>query len=559
MSGDSKPAAGHEAEKLFYTNGFSTFGFIWQLAMIVLFGLFTSYPSGELDRKGENNYPMFQDTHIMMVIGFGFLYTLLKRYAWTGVAYNFIVVVFVLQWAILCQGFWTVVMNARKTEENGSAWETPIPLTMDTLINGDYIVATVLVSFGAMIGRLSALQCLIMGFIETVVATANVIISFELKVYDAGGSMLIHTFGAAFGLAVACAYGDRAKKGEGKGESRLATSRHNGTFAMIGTLFLFAFWPSFNSALLKGEAQSRAVINTTLSICCSAVAAFIVSKAKLHGKHFDMEHVQNSTLAGGVAIGAACDMLKNPWGAMLTGFIAGSVSVLGFSHLTPMLKKKFGVTDTCGIASLHFMPGLIGGVAGAIAMGVMGEPKTEWHGNHHIEEEFIGRIGRTALEQGGYQMAMLIISLVFALVSGFLTGKLLKLDICDPVKTHFYEDAGSWHVPQDASDSEYPETVENGIAVEEGKGVGMGVAASTMKPSHHGQVHRLTTHTGTTQLSTPSITTPTTVQPVPIADSPPPSPPDGAILLKNAGVHSTHLGEALDVHMQVHDAVMSQN
>jgi ammonia channel protein AmtB len=32
-----------------------------------------------------------------------------------------------------------------------------------------------------------------------------------------------------------------------------------------------------------------------------------------------------STLAGGVAIGAACDMITNPWGAMLTGTVAGAV------------------------------------------------------------------------------------------------------------------------------------------------------------------------------------------------------------------------------------------
>ena len=48
-------------------------------------------------------------------------------------------------------------------------------------------------------------------------------------------TQLIHTFGAAFGLAVAVVLGDPAKRGVGNGESKLGTSRHNGTFAMIGT------------------------------------------------------------------------------------------------------------------------------------------------------------------------------------------------------------------------------------------------------------------------------------------------------------------------------------
>jgi len=33
---------------------------------------------------------MFQDTHIMMVIGFGYLYTLLRRGSWSGVGINFL-------------------------------------------------------------------------------------------------------------------------------------------------------------------------------------------------------------------------------------------------------------------------------------------------------------------------------------------------------------------------------------------------------------------------------------------------------------------------------------
>lgn len=63
---------------------------------------------------------------------------------------------------------------------------------------------------------------------------------------------------------------------------------------MIGTLLLFAFWPSFNAALLSGAAQHRAVINTTLSICASTVTAFLLSKAIHGGRAFDMEHVQVS-------------------------------------------------------------------------------------------------------------------------------------------------------------------------------------------------------------------------------------------------------------------------
>ena len=105
---------------------------------------------------------MFQDTHVMMLIGFGFLYTLLRRYAWSGVSWNYIITVLTLEWAILCLGFWGNASRHRvATGEGHTAMFPAIPLGIDILIDADYIVATVLISFGAIIGRVSPMQCLV--------------------------------------------------------------------------------------------------------------------------------------------------------------------------------------------------------------------------------------------------------------------------------------------------------------------------------------------------------------------------------------------------------------
>ena len=45
-------------------------------------------------------------------------------------------------------------------------------------------------------------------------------------------------------------------------------------------------------------------------------------------------HVQNATLAGGVAMGTCADMLLQPWVALVIGAFAGTVSILGYKFLT---------------------------------------------------------------------------------------------------------------------------------------------------------------------------------------------------------------------------------
>ena len=51
-------------------------------------------------------------------------------------------------------------------------------------------------------------------------------------------------------------------------------------------------------------------------------------------RKFCMEHIQNATLAGGVAVGACADMIITPVGAVIIGSAAGILSTCGFRYLT---------------------------------------------------------------------------------------------------------------------------------------------------------------------------------------------------------------------------------
>lgn len=167
--------------------------------------------------------------------------------------------------------------------------------------------------------------------------------------------------------------------------------------SMIGTLFLFCYWPSFNAALGSGAAMQRAIINTYLSISCSVIAAIIVAKLTHHGK-LEMEIILNASLAGGVAVGSAADIIILPFGAMIAGFVTGCVSSFGFAYLSKFLQRTIKLHDSCGVLNLHGMPGVIGGIISAIVASRMDLDET--FGDNYSDYKLVE--GRSASTQAGF-------------------------------------------------------------------------------------------------------------------------------------------------------------
>ncbi|CAG5126949.1 unnamed protein product, partial [Candidula unifasciata] len=238
------------------------------------------------------------------------------------------------------------------------------------MVTYDFATATPLISFGAVLGKTSPVQLLMMGVIEIVLAQLNEYIGVELlHVKDIGESIFIHIFGAYFGLAVArVLFSEDIDKSDKEG-----TVYHSDLFSMIGTLFLWIFWPSFNGGFADDQQQrDRAYLNTFLSLCACSVMTFAVSAIVDSRGRFSMVHVQNSTLAGGVVVGATANMPMQPFGAMIFGATAGIVSVLGYKFLTPFLAKHLKIHDTCGVHNLHGMPGVLAAIGSSILAAVSG-------------------------------------------------------------------------------------------------------------------------------------------------------------------------------------------
>ena len=104
-----------------------------------------------------------------------------------------------MQVSILFLAFWEDVFDETSSEILGKKYL----LSLTSLIQGDFAAGAVLISFGAVLGKLNSFQLCIMAVCETFIyALNNSIGAHKIKAVDAGGSIFIHAFGAFFGLAV---------------------------------------------------------------------------------------------------------------------------------------------------------------------------------------------------------------------------------------------------------------------------------------------------------------------------------------------------------------------
>ncbi|POI25328.1 hypothetical protein CIB84_010923, partial [Bambusicola thoracicus] len=360
----------------------------------------------------------FKDVHVMIFIGFGFLMTFLKKYGFTSVGINMLIAAFGLQWGTLMQGF-------LHRGEGGK-----IPVNIKSMINADFSTATALISFGAVLGKTNPVQMLILTFLEITIFAANEYLVMDIfQATDIGASMTIHAFGAYFGLAVTLILYRPGLKNKHENDE---SSYHSDIFAMIGTLFLWLFWPSFNSAIAAEDDQTKTIINTYYSLVACAVITFAFSSLLDERGKFSMVLIQNATLAGGVAVGTCADLTIGPFVAMCIGSIAGIVSVLGFRFLTPVLASKLKIQDTCGVHNLHGLPGILGGIAGIVVTAVRPEIK------------------RGIQLTAGKQASALGSTIGIALLGGALTGAILKLPIWGQVSDqNCFDDSAYWEVPEE--------------------------------------------------------------------------------------------------------------
>ena len=169
------------------------------------------------------------------------------------------------------------------------------------------------------------------------------------------------------------------------------------------------------------------------------IASVAVSKF-VHAGKLNMEIVLNASLAGGVAVGSIADVIVSPFGSMIAGFIVGSISALGFTYLSPFVKKAIKLHDTCGVLNLHGIPGVIG----ALLSSIMAYRAPQSFGAN-FATVYPVQATRTGQKQAGYQLAALALTLGIAIFSGLLTGFITSREFFQPLTANdLFDDKAHW-------------------------------------------------------------------------------------------------------------------
>ncbi|CAM9105568.1 unnamed protein product [Lampetra planeri] len=391
--------------------------FSLQTGFIVLFSFCTEIDNSvKVDGITFSNfYPEFQDVNVMVILGFGFLCSFLVRYGFSGTGFNLLVAIMATQWALILNGMESWYYRGK------------ISVDLTSLVVAEMCTASALISIGAVHGKTNLIQLTLIALLEVFgFVLSKWLLQTLLGLRPLNSIMLLHIFGAFFGLTLTWIL---HRKGSQPFEKEKFDHK-TGLFSMLGTVFLWMFWPSFNSSLVDHRTPGRklaAVCSTYLALAVSAVTAAAVSVLTSPKGKINPVNLQSCILAGGVSVGVCVSAVRQPWEAMTLGFIAAVVSTTGFRYLKAHMLAAFQCHDTCSVLSTHGFPGLIGWLAHLLLQMKHSDDQT------------------TAVRFAAFHICALLITLAVSLSMGILTGLLLKWNIWrPPQEKKCFDDQAYW-------------------------------------------------------------------------------------------------------------------
>ncbi|XP_027517162.1 RH-like protein [Corapipo altera] len=360
-----------------------------------------------------SSYPDFQDVNHMVIFGFGFFLMVLRRCGFSSTGFNLLIIVLGVQCSVLVEDL--LVSFSLEAKEG----------ILKSIAKAFISMTAVVISTGAVLGKTNLVQLIVMTLVELIVFYVSRWINRRyLEIGDHLSLMHVHLFGAYFGLAVTSCFPEpspRLDKNRSTPKSDL--------FSMLGCVFLWVFWPSFNALLI--QFRMKALLNTYLALAVSAVTAFLLSALTSKDGKFRMTHIHSAALAGGVTVSFTAEMISHPWIAMILGLLGSAISILGSHCLQRCLNPPLKIHDTSGVHFTFGLPAVLGGLAQVVLLVIR-----EWTNSSSLGYLVLLHLGAFCQ------------TISLALITGFITGFILNTRLLKiiPVSKYF-EDQFYWEFP----------------------------------------------------------------------------------------------------------------
>jgi Amt family ammonium transporter len=214
--------------------------------------------------------------------------------------------------------------------------------------------------------------------------------------HDFAGSVVVHAMGGWIALPAVVLLGARYNRYRKDG----VVSAHPPSsipFLALGSWILIVGWFGFNvmSAQTLDKISGLVAVNSLMAMVGGTLAALVLGKN-------DPGFVHNGPLAGLVAVCAGSDLM-HPFGALVTGAVAGALFVVMFT----LTQNKWKIDDVLGVWPLHGICGAWGG----IAAGIFGATSLGGLGGVNVTAQLIGTF----------------LGVAWALLGGLLIYGLLKI------------------------------------------------------------------------------------------------------------------------------------
>ncbi|NWV00131.1 RHD protein, partial [Upupa epops] len=378
-----------------------------QGGLIVLFYFFFS----EDGDSPIESYPAFQDVNHMVGFGFGFFLLVLRRYGFSSTAFNLLIVALGVQCSALIEDNLGFLLQGRKESH------------LERLTKAAVSMTAVLISTGAVLGKANPVQLILMTIVEIIgFHLSRCLNKYFLQVQDEVSMTDAPLFGAYFGLAFSFQFSEPLPRSE-----KNRSTPKSDLLSMLGTLFLWVFWPSFNF-VLSGQAHVQAIYNTYFALAVSTVTAFLLSALTTKDGKFRMTHIHSSVLAGGIAVGYTALSNNYPWIAMIMGLHASVINILGSHCLQRCLYPPLKFHDAAGVHFTFGLPAVFGAVVKLILLII-----TNWTQLSSLSDLIMVHVGAISLTIG------------IASLLGFITGFILNLRLFKTIPaSKYFEDQCYW-------------------------------------------------------------------------------------------------------------------